>query len=62
MDITTEELKIICDTVVELTKIRQAGCNHLCVEEFAPECMGSLLTQLALYKEGKLLIPINEHA
>jgi hypothetical protein len=52
MNITNEELKIICDTVVELTKIRQAGCNHLCVENFAPKCMANLLRELSLSKEN----------
>ena len=56
MNITNEELKIICDTVVELTKIRQAGCNHLCVENFASECMDKLLRELSIFKEETNLL------
>jgi hypothetical protein len=52
MNITNEELKVICDTVVELTKIRQTGCKHLCVENFAPKCMANLLRELSLSKEN----------
>ena len=51
--VSCDELKVICDTVVELAKIRQKGCNHLCVENFAQQCLGQLLTELQLSKEGK---------
>lgn len=54
--VSCDELKIICDTVVELARIRQRGCNHLCVENFAQQCLGQLLTELQLNKEGKLRI------
>lgn len=54
--VSCDELKIICDTVVELARIRQKGCNHLCVENFAQQCLGQLLTELQLNKEGKLRI------
>lgn len=48
--VSCDELKIICDTVVELARIRQKGCNHLCVENFAQQCLGRLLTELQLNK------------
>lgn len=54
--VSCDELKIICDTVVELARIRQKGCNHLCVENFAQQCLGQLLTELQLNKGGKLRI------
>ena len=54
--VSCDELKVICDTVVELAKVRQKGCNHLCVENFAQQCLGQLLTELQLSKDGKLRI------
>lgn len=54
--VSGDELKIICDTVVDLARIRQEGCNHLCVENFAQQCLGQLLTELQLNKQGKLRI------
>jgi hypothetical protein len=54
--VSCDELKIICDTVVELARIRQKGCNHLCVENFAQQCLGQLLAELQLNKGGKLRI------
>ena len=52
--VSCDELEVICNTVVELAKIRQKGCEHLCVENFAQQCLGQLLTELTLSKEGKL--------
>lgn len=54
--VSCDELKVICDTVVELARIRQKSCNYLCVENFAQQCLGQLLTELKLNKEGKLRI------
>ncbi len=50
--VTAEELHIICDTTVRLTAIRQNGCSHLCVENFAPEMMRKLLLELQMHKQG----------
>lgn len=52
--VTCAELKHICDTVVELTKIRAAGCSHLAVENFAPEIMAKLLAELSMHKKGMM--------
>jgi len=46
-----QELKVICDTVVELTKLRQNECKHLCIENFAPECLRKLLVIIKLSKQ-----------
>ena len=58
--VSCDELRIICDTVVELTKIRQKGCAHLCVENFAQECLGQLLTELKMNNSGKYRLPIEK--
>lgn len=58
--VSCDELRIICDTVVELAKIRQKGCAHLCVENFAQECLGQLLTELKINKGGKYRLPIEK--
>lgn len=41
----TQELKEICDLVVRLTELRQEKCKYLCIENFAPELLGKLLTE-----------------
>lgn len=40
-----EELKELCALTVELTKLRQAECKHLCIENFAPELLGNLIRE-----------------
>lgn len=52
--VTCAELKHICDTVVELTKVRAAGCSHLAIENFAPELMAKLLAELSKHKKGMM--------
>ena len=53
--ITCDELKHICDMVVELTKIRAAGCSHLSVGNFAPDLMAKLLSELLMHKQGMVV-------
>lgn len=38
------ELEVICETVARLTEIRQRGCAHLSVENFAPDLLFTMLT------------------
>jgi len=40
---SVEVLRVLCDTTVRLTEIRQRGCAHLSVEDFAPECLRNLI-------------------
>ncbi len=40
---TAEELKQICRLTVELTRLRQNECKHLCIENIAPDIFGKLL-------------------
>ena len=53
-EITSDELRSICDAVVRLTEIRQCGCSHLSVENFAPELMRKLLLELQMHKMGMI--------
>lgn len=46
------ELQAICHLVVELTRLRQAECKHLCIETFAPELMASLIRQFMASRAG----------
>lgn len=39
----TEELRELCTLTVELTRLRQNECKHLCIENFAPELLGKLI-------------------
>ena len=41
----TDELRELCTLTVELTKLRQAECKHLCIENFAPELLGKLIRE-----------------
>lgn len=40
-----DEFKELCALTVELTKMRQAECKHLCIENFAPELLGKLIRE-----------------
>lgn len=51
---TAEELRIICDTTVRLTEIRQRACAHLCVENFAQKTMKQLLLELQIHKRDMI--------
>ena len=41
------DLSRICQLTIELTKLRQAECKHLSIEDFAPELFGKLLREFA---------------
>lgn len=40
-----EELRELCAVTVELTRLRQNECKHLCIENFAPELLGKLIRE-----------------
>lgn len=39
----TEKLKVLCDTVVKLTRIKIKVTEHLCVGNFSGECLYQLV-------------------
>ncbi len=41
-----DQLRELCTLTLELTKLRQAECKHLCIENFAPELFGKLIGEL----------------
>jgi len=43
---TIEELQELCKLTVELTKLRQSECKHLCIEHFAPDLLKQLIKEL----------------
>ena len=47
--ITPDALRVIASLTVELTRLRQNECKHLCVENVAPEIFGKLV---AAYLHG----------
>lgn len=57
MSITPEELQMICNMTVELTKIKQNECKQLIVENFAAQTFGILMSELKMNKEGKYRLP-----
>ena len=42
-ELTSDKLKHLCDLVSNLTEIRVKHCNHLAIENFAPELLESLI-------------------
>jgi hypothetical protein len=49
-DITTEELKILCDTTVKLTELRHSTCNHLNIENASSAILAKLIQAVLLNK------------
>ena len=41
--IDSQELQILCNMVVELTRIKQKEVPHLCIENFASECLEKII-------------------
>jgi len=41
--VSADVLRVLCDATIRLAEIRQRGCSHLCVENFAPECLMKLI-------------------
>lgn len=42
-----ERFKILCNLTLELTKLKHSKCNHLAIENFAPEMLERLLEVFA---------------
>ncbi len=40
---TTDELRELCALTVELVKLRQSECKHLCIENMAPGLLHKLI-------------------
>ena len=55
----TDALQVIADLTHKLTVLRLQNCNHLCVENYAPEVFGKLLDAYlrAGVVESKCVIP-----
>lgn len=51
---TVNDVESICRLTVELTKLRQNECKHLCIENFAPELFGRLIRELDNAERGFL--------
>ena len=56
LSVSVEELREIANMTIELTKVRQRGCNHLRVENFAPSVFHELLSRLAMFKQGEIVL------
>ena len=52
--VSCDELQIISDLVVKLTSQRQDKCNHLSIENFAPDLFARLLYELSTHKKGMI--------
>lgn len=37
---------VLADLVVRLTELRMGKCEHLCIEEFAPELLGKFMREI----------------
>jgi len=51
--VNPDDLKVIADLTVRLTELRLKGCEHLCVENYAPEVFGKLLYAYQIHVEYK---------
>ena len=49
-ELTSVELKHICDLVVKLTEIRVSQCNHLCIENFSSQLLEKLIASVIASK------------
>lgn len=47
---THHEFSQICNLTLELIKLRQQECSHLCIENYAPEIFGRLLMEYRRFK------------
>lgn len=45
--ISPEQLKEICTLTVELIRLRQKECAHLCIENVAPQLFGGLIREFS---------------
>ena len=54
--VSLDVLRVMCDTTVRLTDIRQRGCSHLCVENFAPKCLANLIRTYTHNKGISLMV------
>lgn len=52
LGITVNELHELCELTVQLTKLRQNECAHLCIENIAPDILRKLLDELRNHKRG----------
>ena len=44
--LTKDELETLSHLTIELTKLRLSGCDHLCIENFAPELLAKLVAAI----------------
>ena len=56
--VSVEELRELCTLTVELVRLRQNECKHLCVENLGPEILHDLLSRLVMSKRGWLRAPV----
>ena len=52
---TEGEVKAIVWLTLKLVELRQKECSHLAVENIGPQIFHSLLTRLALHKQGSVM-------
>jgi len=53
IDITLDELRIIKDLTIELTKLRQNECKHLAIENCSPQIFYGLLYVFFKFKNNE---------
>jgi hypothetical protein len=51
--ISTDELKLILDATIELTKLKQGVCKHVAIENAAPEIFRNLIDAYSEHLSGK---------
>ena len=54
--VSLDELRLVSDLTIDLTRLRQEHCKHLCIENYAPELFHKLLTRMTMHKQGVLIM------
>ncbi len=51
-DLNVNDIQYISDMVIKLTELRWKGCNHLCIENFAPDLFHRLMVERIKVKKA----------
>lgn len=52
LGVTVDELRELCKLTIQLTKLWQNECKHLCIENIAPDILRKLLSEIRNHKRG----------
>lgn len=56
MNLSKQEMEVVSEMTIELTKLRHSTCNHLAIENFSPKLLRKLMFIVTQSKKGMLNI------